>query len=98
MTVRAERVGEMSVVAIGEPAAVFSALSDQKLLADVAASIPQPAGDTDEDWLVDFEPSQTLDVARRMASLVDTAAAPSIGGQKLMAIGDTSHNIIVSEL
>lgn len=98
VTVRAERVKDMCVAAIGDQAAASSAMNDSKLLDAIEKSIPPASDDTLGDWLAGVDPSKTSDVLRRMASIVDEAVDPSIGGRKLMAVGDASHNINICDL
>ncbi len=92
--VRITNVGDMSVVAIGAPELASSITWDEKLSAALRESIPP----TEEDgslasYFANSEPSSMTNVERRLVEMVHDATESSVGGNLIVAIGQSDGKI-----
>lgn len=100
IAVKAEPVPTMSVVAIESPAEASKIVTDSQLLAAIQNSVPpSSAVRTLDSFFDEIEPSRTSEVAERMVELAAAAAAadPSVGGELLLAVGTSSHDITIQQ-
>lgn len=94
-----DRIPEMTVYTIGSKVTGAMIDCDPALLSAVAASVPSPSrGNTIDDFLDDEQPSETIDVAKRLVALPRSTPDPSVGGKMLVAVGEPSHTINVYEV
>jgi hypothetical protein len=100
IAVRVDPVPAMSVVAIGSPPEASKIVADSRLLASIRNSVPPPSAiQTMDSFFDEIEPSRTSEVAKRMLELAADAAAadPNVGGELLLAVGTSSHDIRIDQ-
>jgi hypothetical protein len=99
LALKVERVDDMRVAAIGSPTEASKILGDATLAAAVRDSVPPPSPPGTLDAILDAgEPSRHRKVATRMVELAREASDPEVGGQLLLAIGTSSHDIRVVQV
>lgn len=99
LALKVERVDDMHVATIGSPTEASKIVGDAELAAAVRDSVPPPSPPgTLEAALDAVEPSRHGTVAARMVDLARQASDPGVGGQLLLAVGTSSHDIRVVQV
>jgi hypothetical protein len=100
IAVKVDPVSAMSVVAIGSRPEAAKIVTDSQLSAAIRNSVPPASAvPTLDSFFDDIEPSRSSEVAERMLELAVAAAVadPGIGGELLLAVGTSSHDIKIAQ-